>query len=97
VELDREKAKAWAKRDAKVLFRGGSYDAKDLDVPAAMATAFAVGVAKSDSGKGAKKLGAILKDLMLRDSLPDLDKALGGKKGRWHAEAEKAIDAATGR
>ena len=30
-------------------------------------------------------------------SLPDVDKALGGKKGRWHAEAEKAVDAATGR
>lgn len=97
VDLDREKARTWVKREAKVAFRGGSYEAKDVDVAAAMATAFAVGVLKADAGKGARKLGSILKDLMLRDSLPDLDKVLGGKKGRWPAEAEKAIDAATGR
>jgi hypothetical protein len=94
--LDAEKAKATPKRTAKAAFRGGSFEARDVDVVAAQATAFVVGVMKADKGKGAKKVGDLLRELFKRDALPDLDKALGWKKGRWQAEAEKAIDAATG-
>ncbi len=97
LEVDREKARAWPRRDAKVAFRGGSFQAQDVDVAACQATAFVVGLMKADKGKGAKKLGALLRDLLKRDALPDLDKTLGWKKHRWMAEAEKAIDAATGR
>lgn len=96
LEVDREKAKAWPRRTVDVAFRGGSFVARDVDVAAAQATAFAVGLLKADKGKGARKLGDILRDLLKRDSLPDLDKLLGWKKHRWMAEAEKAIDAATG-
>jgi hypothetical protein len=97
VELDAQKIKDWPRRDLSVAFRGATYEAKEVDVGAAQATAFAVGLIKADKGKGARRLGDLLRDLMKRDSLPDIDKVVGGKKGRWQAEAEKAIDAATGR
>lgn len=96
LDVDSLKAKDWPRRTVKIAFRGGSYEAKEVDVAAAQATAFVVGLMKADKGKGAKKLGTLLKDLLKRDSLPDLDKTLGWKAGRWQAEAEKAIDAATG-
>ena len=96
VDLDAEKAKAWPRRTVEVAFRGGKFEAKQVDVVAAQATALAVGLLKADKGKGAKKLGDLVRDLLKRDTLPDLDKALGWKKGRWQTEAEKAIDAATG-
>ena len=73
------------------------FEAKDVDVVSAQATAFVVGLMKADKGKGARKLGALLRDLLKRDSLPDLDKTLGWKKDRWQAESDKAIEAATGR
>jgi hypothetical protein len=96
LEIDAAKAKEWPKRTVQVAFRGGKFEAKDVDVAAAQATAFAVGILKADKGKGAKKLGDLLRDLLKRDALPDPDKVLGWKKGRWQAEADKAIDAATG-
>jgi hypothetical protein len=96
LELDAEKAKALPRRTVQVAFRGGKFEAKDVDVTAAQATAFVVGLLKADKGKGAKKVGELVRDLLKRDTLPDLDKVVGGKKGRWQAEADKAIDAATG-
>jgi hypothetical protein len=96
LELDGKKAKDLPRKSVKVAFRGASFDAKDVDVAAAQATAFVVGLMKADKGKGAKKVGDLLRDLYKRDSLPDLEKTLGWKKGRWQAECEKAIDAATG-
>jgi len=97
IELDAQKTKEWPRRAVSVAYRGATYEAKEVDVAAAQATAFAVGLMKADKGKGARRMGDLLRDLMKRDSLPDIDKVVGGKKGRWQAEAEKAIDAATGR
>lgn len=96
VDLDRTKAEALPRTEVKLAFRGGTFEAKDLRLADVQATAFAVGLWKADKGKGAKRLGDLLQDLFKRDSLPDLDKALGWKKGRWQQEADKAIDAATG-
>ena len=96
LDLDGTKAKERPRATVKVTFRGGTFDAKDVNVVHAQATAFAVGLLKAEKGKGAKKLGELVRELLKRDSLPDLDKTLGWKKGRWQAEAEKAIDAATG-
>jgi hypothetical protein len=97
LEVDAQKAKEWPRRTLKVAFHGTTYEAREVDVAATQATAFVVGVMKADKGKGARKLGDLLRELMKRDSLPDLDKALGWKKGRWQAEADKALEAATGR
>jgi hypothetical protein len=97
LEVDAEAAKAWPRRTVKLAFHGTTYEAKEVDVAAAQATAFVVGVMKADKGKGARKLGDLLRELMKRDSLPDLDKTLGWKKGRWQAEADKALEAATGK
>jgi hypothetical protein len=97
LELDAAKAKALPRKTVKVTFRGGTFEAKDADVAAAQATAVAVGILKADKGKGARKLAALLADLMKRDSLGHPEKDLGWKAGRLVEEASRAIDAATGR
>ena len=64
---------------------------------AAQATALVVGIMKADGGKRLKKLAKLIGDLYKRDSLPDVDKTLGWKKGRAVTEAQVAMDAAHGR
>jgi hypothetical protein len=96
LEVDREKANGGPRRDVKVTFRGGTFDAKDVDVTSAQATAFVVGLMKADKGKGGKKVGDLLRELLKRDGVLDFDKTIGWKKGKWQVESEKAIDAATG-
>ena len=67
------------------------------DIVAAQATALVVGIMKADKGKKLKKLGKLIGDLYKRDSLPDMDKALGLKPGKAVAMANVAMDAAHGR
>ena len=96
-ELDRKKAQAIPRANLTIEFAGKAREAKNVDVAAAQATAFVVGVMKADKGKGLKKLAKLLGDLYKRDSLPDVDKGLGWKKGRAIEEANRAMDAAHGR
>ncbi len=95
--MDREKAEALPRRAVKVAFGGGTFEAKDVDVAEVQATALVLGLWKAEGGKGGRRLARLLHDLYQRDSLPDLDKTLGWKKGRAFEEAAKAIDAATGK
>lgn len=96
LEVDAQKAREWPRRTLKVTFQGAAVEAQEVDVAAAQATAFVLGVLQADGGKGGRKLGDLLRDLLKRDSLPDLDKVLGWKKGRWQAEADAVLDAAGG-
>ncbi|MFM8385508.1 MAG: hypothetical protein ACKOCB_01620 [Planctomycetia bacterium] len=92
LEVDAAKAREWPRRTVKVTFHGEAVDAQEVDVAAAQATALALALLRADGGKGARKLGDVLRDLLKRDSLPDLDKVLGWKKGRWQSEAEAMLD-----
>jgi hypothetical protein len=96
-ELDRKSAEAIARKTLKIEFGGEPREAKDVDVVAAQATALVVGILMDERGKGMKRLAKLIGDLIKRDSLPNLDKALGGKKGTAIAFAERAMDAAHGR
>lgn len=80
----------------KIAFGGSEREAKNVDVVAAQATALVVGILKADSGKVRKKFGKLVGDLFKRDSLPNVDKTLGLKKGKAVAMAEIAMDAAHG-
>ncbi|MDA1195456.1 MAG: hypothetical protein O2894_09765 [Planctomycetota bacterium] len=96
-DLDQEKGEAIPRvGELKVRFGGADRDAKAVDVVAAQATALVVGLMKADQGKALKKFGALLGDLYKRDSLPDVDKALGLKKGKAVAMAGVAMDSAHG-
>ena len=83
--------------DIKITFGGAVREAKRVDVVAAQATAVVIGLMKAGRGKALKKFGKLVGDLYKRDSLPDIDKALGLKKGKAIAMAEVAMDAAHGR
>jgi hypothetical protein len=91
LEVDAAKAKEWPRREMKLTFQGSAYDAREVDVAAAQATAFVLGVMTADKGKGARRLGDLLRETIKRDSLPDLDKTLGWKAGRWQQEAERML------
>ena len=81
----------------EVRFGGAKREAKQVDIVTAQATALVVGLMKADKGKKLKKLGKLIGDLYKRDSLPDMDKALGLKPGKAVAMANVAMDAAHGR
>lgn len=95
-ELDRRKAEAIARENISIDFGGKPREAKAVDVVAAQATALVVGILKSDPKRGLKKLAKLIGDLYKRDSLPDLNKALGWKRGQAIEIAEEAMDAAHG-
>lgn len=95
-ELDDAKARALPRVTLNVRFGGAEREAKNIDVVAAQATAFVVGVLKAEKGGGPKALGSLVGDLIKRDSLPDLQKALGWKQPRIEEEANRAMDAAHG-
>jgi hypothetical protein len=80
----------------KITFGGSEREAKNVDIVAAQATALVVGLLKADGGKGVKRFGKLVGDLFKRNSLPDIDKSLGLKKGKAVAMAEMAMDAAHG-
>ncbi len=96
MELNQKEGEALDRPTLKISFGGSPRDAKRVDVVAAQATAFVVGLMKANRGKGLKKLAKLIGDLYKRDSLPDVDKALGLKKGKAVAMAEVALDAAHG-
>lgn len=97
MELDLKKAEALPRMPLlKLRFGGAEREAKNVDVVAAQATALVVGVMKADRGKKLKKFGKLIGELYKRDSLPDLEKALGFKKGKAVAMANVAMDAAHG-
>ena len=96
-ELNRKEAEALPRVDLKIKFGGKEREAQAVDVVAAQATALVVGIMKGDKGRGLKKLAKLIGDLYKRDSLPDVDKTLGWKKGKAIAMAERAMDAAHGR
>ena len=79
-----------------VQFGGAKREAKQVDVVAAQATALVVGIMKAKGGKVIPKLGGLLGDVVKRDSLPNIDKALGLKPGKALAMATVAMDAAHG-
>ena len=80
-----------------VTLGGKSQEAKHVNVAAAQATALVIGIMKADGGKRLKKFAKLIGDLYKRDSLPDVDKSIGWKKGKAVEAAERAMDAAHGR
>ncbi len=97
IELDDKKAREVPRVPLlKVHFGGAEREAKNVDVVAAQATALVVGLMKADGGKKLKKMGKLIADLFKRDSLPDIEKTLGLKKGKALAMARIAMDAAHG-
>ncbi len=94
--LDQRKGEAFERPTLKISFGGSQREAKRVDIVAAQATALVVGVMKAKRGKALKRLGKLIGDLYKRDSLPDIDKALGLGKGKAVAMAEVAMDAAHG-
>ena len=96
-DLDRKKAQAVERVSLPLRFGGTEREAKGVDVVAAQATALVIGILKHEQGGGPKKLAALVGDLYKRDSLSDIDKALGWKRGAAAQAAERAMDAAHGR
>jgi hypothetical protein len=90
--MDDAKADALPRRTVKVPFQGTSQDAKDVDVVRCQATAVFLALLQADGGKAAAKLGRLLEEYLKRDSLPDLDKAMGWKKGRALEEARRLVE-----
>jgi hypothetical protein len=91
VEMDQAKMDAEPKKTVKVTFENAPQEAKDVDVPRVQAAAFVLAMLQLDGGKGAPRLGLLLADYLKRDSLPDLDKAMGLKKGGAFAAARKMV------
>jgi hypothetical protein len=94
MDIDREKARAMARPTLKVSFGGQAREAKEADRVAAQATALVVGILMADRGKHREKFGKLVGDLYKRDSLPDVDKALGLRPGTAVSWADTAMDAA---
>jgi len=94
--LDQRKGEALERPTIKISFGGSEREAKRVDIVAAQATALVVGLMKAKRGKALKKLAKLVGDLYKRDSLPDVDKALGLRKGKAIKMAEIAMDAAHG-
>lgn len=98
MELDQKKGEALGREPVlKVSFGGTTREAEHVDRVAAQATALVVGILKADGGKRIGKLAKLIGELYKRDSLPDIDKSLGMKKGKAVALAGVAMDAAHGR
>jgi hypothetical protein len=96
LQMDRTAAEKVKRVDVQIKFGGAFRDAKQVDVVAAQATALVVGLMKAERGRGLKKLGALLGELIKKNSVGDIDKAMGLKPGRAAGLAEVAIDAAHG-
>jgi len=96
MEVNLDDARKRERPTIKISFGGSEREAKQVDVVAAQATALVVGLMKAGGGKGLAKLGELVGDLYKRDSLPDIDKAMGLKRGKAVAMAEVAMDAAHG-
>ncbi|MDJ0523051.1 MAG: hypothetical protein QNJ90_13355 [Planctomycetota bacterium] len=96
MELSELQGKKLDRPTIKIKFGGTERDAKNVDIVAAQATALVVGILKTDGGKKRKRFAKLVGDLLKRDSLPDIDKTLGLKKGKAVAMAEVAMDAAHG-
>ncbi len=96
MELTQKQGEARDRPTIKISFGGSEREAKQVDVVAAQATAIVVGILKADGGKKLKKFGKLVGDLYKRDSLPDIDKTLGLKRGKAVSMAEVAMDAAHG-
>ena len=94
--LDAAKAEAVDRVSLTIKLKGRSREAKNTDVIAAQATAFVVGLMTADKKRGPKRVGKLIQDLIKRDSLPNVDKAMGWKKGRAVQEAERVLDDAGG-
>jgi len=92
-DLDRDQMAALTRPTLRVTFGGTSRETQNVNVAAAQATALVVGIMKADGGKRLKKFAKLIGDLYKRDSLPDIDKTLGWKKGRAIKEANVAMDA----
>jgi hypothetical protein len=97
LDLDRAKAEEVPRETLEVAFGGANREAKNVDVVAAQATALVVAILKAEKGGGPKKLAELLTETLKRDSLPDLEKALGWKRARLVEETERAMAAAHGR
>jgi hypothetical protein len=98
MQLNQATARAMGREETlKIQFGGAEREAKKIDRVTAQATALVVGLMKADRGKRLGKLGKLIGELYKRDSLPDVDKALGLKKGRAVAMANIAMDAAHGK
>ena len=97
MDVDGSAARARARPMLKVQFGGTEREAKEVDTVAAQATALVVGIMKAEGGKSLRKLAKLIGDVYKRDSLPDIDKALGFKKGKAVALANVAMDAAHGK
>jgi hypothetical protein len=80
VEMDRAAADAERKSDVDVEFGGAPQKASKIDVVAAQATAFALGVMRLDAKQGERYLATLLEETYRRDRMPDLDKAIGKKE-----------------
>ncbi|MGE0193077.1 MAG: hypothetical protein AB7T63_13670 [Planctomycetota bacterium] len=93
LELDEAKAKDVALVDVETEIAGTKRVVSKVDVVRVQATALVVALVKTDGERGARRFAKLVADLVKRDSLPDIDKAMGWKKGRAVEEALRAMDA----
>ena len=92
-ELDEAKAKDVARVDVETEIAGTKRVVSNVDLVRVQAAALVVALVKTDGERGARRFAKLVTDLVKRDSLPDIDKAMGWKKGRAIDEALRAMDA----
>lgn len=97
LELDEAGAAAVPRVDVEADIAGTQRVLKDVDVVRVQSAALVIGMVKGDGERGARRFAKLVTDLIKRDSLPDLDKAMSWKKGRHVDEADRAMDAANAR
>jgi hypothetical protein len=91
-EVDRRAQNLRERGEATFRFGGADRKAEGVDVVAAQATAFVWALLDSGGGKNANKVGTLVADTLVRDRLPDVDKAMGWAKGAAVQEVEKFLD-----
>jgi hypothetical protein len=92
LELDDRSAREVPRRRIAIRTEGREQTLLRCDVVAAQATALVLGLLLADREEGPRQVARLLTVLHQRDRLPDLDKTLGGKRGRVIELAEAAMD-----
>lgn len=92
-EMDRKQADDVATRELEFTWGGEARKAKSVAVPSLQATALVMAIWQPDTGKGVKRLAALIEELYKRNRLPDLDKALGLSNGKTVELVEAYIKA----
>ncbi|MHC5009550.1 MAG: hypothetical protein ACYTG6_01220 [Planctomycetota bacterium] len=91
LDLDQRKADAVRRRKIEFAFGGATREA-EVDVVAAQATVFVLGLLTADPEEGPGQLARLVHDLYRRDRLPDIDKTFRWRRGTAVERAQAVLD-----